>query len=102
MLFNSMFTKRTSNCLEASRTAFSGAVPASERRRSRLRGSSASEAGLYVISDDLELGSQRAGGFHRLQDRKQILWRCADRIKRFHNVVQVRTAHYRERAFFLP
>src|SRR5688500_6582497 len=108
MLFRSMLTNSVSNCFAASRTAFSGAAPAWERSFSRPRGSSALEPELArvaavvgVISDDLELRAQRAGGFHRLQDRQQILRRRADRVERLDNFAQVGAAHHHELPFVL-
>src|SRR5215213_8429880 len=101
MLFSSMFTKSTSNCLDASRSAFSGDAPACVRSRSRPRGSSTSEAAPVVMSDDLQFGAQRACGFHGLQYRQQVRGGGTDRVQRFHYVVQVRAANHREHPFVL-
>src|SRR5215204_3887912 len=113
MLFRSMLTNSVSNCFAASRTAFSGAAPACERSFSRPRGSSAMEpdaprvssvrdkAEFGVISDDLELGAQRAGRFHRLQDRQQILRRGTDGVERLNDFAQVGAAHHHELPFVL-
>ena len=41
-------------------------------------------------SDDLELGRQRAGRLHRLQDREQVLRRRAERVERLDDVGELR------------
>src|SRR6185295_10768164 len=73
----------------------SGGVDAAVMRPPRLRhsplhcpqrGRSHPGTARRCPSDHLELGHQRAGGLHRLQDREQVLRRRAERVERLDHV----------------
>src|SRR3989442_14799992 len=86
MLFSSICMTTASNCCAAALSAPLGSVLALSRRSATpLTPSAKLSAGLaaaiMAVSDDFQLGAQRAGGLHGLQYREQILRRRAYRIQ---------------------
>src|SRR3989344_2001219 len=93
MLFISSPMNRLSSCFAVSRTAARGLVPDVPLRRSSDRRSMVRPlvaAGLFTLmSDHLQLGLERAGRLHGLQDGQQVLRVGAQGVERLDDIGQL-------------
>src|SRR5690606_8071213 len=96
-----------SNCLAAARRATS-CWPSLRARRMRTPGELGSEAlswkpaFIAESSDDLQVGAQRAGSLHRLQDADEVHRLGTERIERLDHISKIgAAAHVEQRAAVL-